>query len=63
MKTYINITEYVHYMDKDMNRDDKLEIRLTQKEKKKIREIAQKKGMDMSNYGRMKMLEPIKVEA
>jgi uncharacterized protein YbaP (TraB family) len=50
-------------MDKDMNRDDKLEIRLTQKEKKKIREIAQKKGMDMSNYGRMKMLEPIKVEA
>lgn len=41
-------------------RDEQLNIMLTEDEKDKIREIAENRGMDMSNYARSKLLEPIR---
>lgn len=44
-----------------MTRTNKIEVRLTEEEKQKIREISERKGLDMSNYARMKMLEPVQM--
>jgi len=44
-------------------RTEKVEIRVSEEEKQKIRKLAQKHGLGMASYGRMKMLSNHEVEA
>jgi len=46
-----------------MNRTEKVEIRLTEKEKQKLRELANEHSLDMAQYGRMKMLTSTEVQS
>jgi len=46
-----------------MTRTEKVEIRLTEKEKQELKELANNHSLDMASYGRMKMLTSAEVQS
>jgi len=46
-----------------MTRTEKVEIRLTEEEKKELKELAKNHSLDMASYGRMKMLTSTEVQS
>jgi len=47
----------------DMNRTEKIEVKLTPKEKQKLREVADNHGLKMSQYIRIQAIPTTEVKA
>jgi uncharacterized protein (DUF1778 family) len=45
------------------NRTEQIKVNVTEEEKRKIKEVADKKGQSLSSYGRLQMLPTPKVLA
>jgi len=60
---YIKHGWYSTSMGMKSNRTEQIKVNVTEDEKRKIQEIAEKKGQSLSSYGRLRMLPTPQVTA